>query len=54
MYACIYAPDFAVQAAVRLRPEMRDLAIAILEAILRWKLSLPSIEPHARKALRWG
>ncbi len=30
MYACLHAPDFAVQAASRLRPELHPLPIAIL------------------------
>ncbi len=31
MYVCIHAPDFAAQAAVRLRPELRRRPIAVLD-----------------------
>src|SRR6185312_2721008 len=31
MYVCIHAPDFATQAAVRSRPELRRRPIAVLE-----------------------
>ena len=31
MYACVYVPDFAVQAAARLHPELKGRAVAVLD-----------------------
>src|SRR5206468_1338067 len=31
MYVCIHAPDFAAQAAIRLRPELRRQPVVVLD-----------------------
>jgi len=45
LYACLYAKEFATQAVLRLRPELRDRLVVVLEGE-------PPLESFARSMRR--